>query len=456
MSAPRILIVDDSVTIRNVLSKRLKKMGVDLTEATNGQEGFFTAFGGEYDLIISDIDMPHMNGFEMCAKLKNTPKTSSIPVIMLSSRDKDEDIERGFKCGADAYMTKNSGPDELQSCMENVLRKSTFIKERRILVVEDNDSIREVVAGGLAKAGFQVASAENGLKALDHLNGDKPPDLIVCDLHMPEIDGMQLCKRLQDNPDWASIPLIVMSSDGDRAIMRRMLQVGASSFMIKPFNTEQLAITIEKLLSDQFQIILQEKERLKTEQSMMLGSITSLIQALEARDEYTRGHSEAVAEISVAMGKAMNFSHEELERLEIAARLHDLGKIGIRDAVLLKPGRLTDDEYAIIKTHPSIGGEILKPIPSMADIIPAVKFHHEKMDGSGYPDGLKGDQIPLWARIIAVGDVYHALTSNRPYRDPMPEDKVLSIINDSLGTHLCKDCAGVFLKLIDGKPMRWD
>ena len=150
----------------------------------------------------------------------------------------------------------------------------------------------------------------------------------------------------------------------------------------------------------------------------MLSSITSLIQALEARDVYTRGHSEAVAEIAVGMGRVMGFEDDELESLEIAARLHDLGKIGIPDSVLLKPGKLTVKEYEVIKTHPTIGAGILEPIPSMAPLIPAVMSHHERMDGKGYPQGLKGKDIPLWARIIAVGDIYHALTSNRPYRDP--------------------------------------
>jgi HD-GYP domain-containing protein (c-di-GMP phosphodiesterase class II) len=145
----------------------------------------------------------------------------------------------------------------------------------------------------------------------------------------------------------------------------------------------------------------------------------------------------------------MGMPAEQVESLEIAARLHDLGKIGIPDSVLLKPGKLTDEEYEIIKTHPTIGADILRPIPSLADLIPAVQSHHERLDGTGYPQGLKGDEIPLFARIIAVGDIYHALTSNRPYRAPMPEDRVLEIINDARGSHLCPECVDVFLQYLE-------
>lgn len=448
MSAPRILIVDDSIVIRKALTKQLEAIGAQVTLAKDGAEGLETARAGRYDLIISDVDMPRMIGLDMCEKLKGDPATRAVPIIILSSRDSEEDIERGFKVGADSYLSKSVGKDEFRERVQQFLRQVDFIRERLVLVADDSEYIRDHLAQGLADVGFQVAVAADGKEALAVLDGERKPDLVVCDMNMPGVDGLAVLQAMQVDPELRQIPYVAMSSDDSGGAMRRLMQHGAAAFLVKPFNVEQLVITAEKLLSDQFTILLAEKERLKTERSLMLSSITSLIQALEARDLYTRGHSEAVAEIAVGMGAAMGLDPVELEKLEIAARLHDLGKIGIPDNVLLKPGRLTDDEYTIIKTHPSIGAEILAPIPSMADLIPAVKFHHEKMDGSGYPEGLKGDQIPLWARMIAVGDVFHALTSNRPYREPMAEEKVLQIIRDARFTHLCPDCVSVFFTMM--------
>jgi HD-GYP domain-containing protein (c-di-GMP phosphodiesterase class II) len=143
----------------------------------------------------------------------------------------------------------------------------------------------------------------------------------------------------------------------------------------------------------------------------------------------------------------MGISQQEIELIRLGGKLHDLGKIGVVDSVLLKTGKLTDEEFSIIKRHPVIGAEILRPVPSLAPIIPIVLYHHERLDGKGYPEGLHGASIPLWARITAVGDTYHALTSDRPYRKGMPKEKALEIIQSVSGTQLCPDCVEVFIKM---------
>jgi putative two-component system response regulator len=239
-----------------------------------------------------------------------------------------------------------------------------------------------------------------------------------------------------------------MSSNDDRAIMRKMLQIGASAYLVKPFNLEQVVITIEKLLSDHFLLLLKEKEKIDAERRMMLASITSLIVALEARDHYTRGHSEAVAMLVTEMAVRMGMAQEDIDSISIAGRLHDVGKIGVPDSILLKPGRLSDAEFNLIKQHPVIGANILGSIQSLQHAIPSIRHHHEHFDGKGYPENLKGSQIPLWARMMAVADTYHALVSDRPYRDGMPKGKALQIITDVSGAQLCTDCVDVFLKMI--------
>jgi response regulator RpfG family c-di-GMP phosphodiesterase len=335
-----------------------------------------------------------MDGIELCQQLKTNPLTRGIPVIMVSAFDSNHDIDLGFQAGASAYLSKRDARQFLYDTIEKTLSKSTFQRKRLIMVVEDSRTVCQLVEEGLAQAGFQVVTAQHGKEALERLN-EKHPDLILSDLDMPEMDGFALCEAIQNDPKLASIPFMVMSTISGRGHMKRIIQQGAAGYIVKPFNLDELVIYIERLLSDQFQLLLKERERLDTERNLMLASITSLISALEARDAYTKGHSETVADILANVATRMGMSKQEIEVITIGGRLHDIGKIGIRDDILLKPGPLTDREYDIIKQHPVIGANILKPIPSLADIVPIVFLHHERMDGNGYPLGLKGTQIPL-------------------------------------------------------------
>jgi len=443
----RILIVDDSSIIRNGLRRELVKLGFEVTSADDGHQAFVAASGQHFDLIITDIEMPRMDGFKLCEQLKQTPATQSIPVVMLSSHDSDEVIEKGFKVGAAAFITKTNARQELRARIAEVLNRALFLRERLVLVVDDSKLVLAIARKGLVQAGFKVATAENGVRAVEFLKKNKP-DLIICDLHMPEMDGSQLCTALRSNSVWSGIPFVLMSTAGERGVIRRMLERGACGYIEKPFNVEQLVVMAEKLLSDHFQLLLKEKERLDTERSLMIASITSLVQALEARDVYTRGHSEMVADLSVAMATEMGFNDEDLQNMHMAARLHDLGKIGVRDDVLLKPGPLTSLEFSLIQRHPVIGADILGPIPSLKPIIPGVLYHHERMGGQGYPEGLKGSRIPLPARIIAVADTYDSITSERPYQAKTPKGKALQIIEDLSGSDLCTDCVGAFMRCI--------
>jgi len=179
----------------------------------------------------------------------------------------------------------------------------------------------------------------------------------------------------------------------------------------------------------------------------MLASITSLIEALEARDQYTRGHSESVADIVTRMAAHRQEDDAKQEILSIGGKLHDLGKIGVPDSILLKAGQLTAAEFAILQRHPSIGADILGSIPTLKEIIPVILHHHERFDGKGYPAGLKGEKIPLWARMTAVADTFHAITSDRPYRKGLSRDEAFQIIADNKGTQLCPECVDLFFDM---------
>ena len=451
MESPNVLIIDDSSFFRVQLARELKDIGALVSLAEDGQHGLDLALLQPFDLIISDIEMPRLDGFTLCKKLKENPNTRSTPIILLSSMDSEPDIDKGFRVGADAYVSKSEANTKLEETIRSVLKKAKFHQGHRILVVDDSISIRSIVRGELEKVGFRVVTAENGKKALIKIKS-QPPDLILSDINMPEMNGIELCKSVHADHGLSSIPFVIMSANDDRSIMRRMLSWGASAYLVKPFNLEQLVITIEKLLSDHYLLLLKEKERLDTERQMMLASISSLIVALEARDHYTRGHSEAVATLVSEMASHINLQSEEIESLTIAGRLHDLGKIGVPDRILLKPGRLTTEEFALIRQHPVMGATILGAIPSLKKEISAIRHHHERFDGTGYPDGLKGDKIPLWARMMAVADTYHALISDRPYRNGMAQDEALEIIHNVRGTQLCPECVDMLSVVIPDLP----
>ena len=447
MAVGRILVVDDSSMMRRALRTILEPLNVDVYEAVDGQMGLEMAFENKFDLIVTDVNMPNMDGVELCRRLKSETPTRGIPVVMVSSFDSDSDIEKGFQVGAAAYISKKEAQAYLFETIAKIMSKSTLHSRQTILVVDDSRTIRKIVEEGLAQSGFQVVTAINGKEALNIIKYTKP-DLILSDIDMPVMNGFEFCNAVHSSADFASIPFVVMSSNNDRAHMKRMLQYGAEAYIIKPFNTDQLVILVEKLLSDQFLLLLKEKERLDSEQSLMIASITSLVSALEARDSYTRGHSESVATIVSGMATLMGANHEEVDRLTIGGKLHDIGKIGVRDSVLLKPGALTDEEFSQIKVHPVVGAKILESIPSLTDIVSIVLCHHERLDGKGYPNGLKSKDIPQPARMTAVADTYNALTSDRPYRKGMPQEKALEIVKDAKGTQLCPDCVELFFKWI--------
>lgn len=440
----RILVVDDSSSALHALTRILAPLKAELVTARDGIEGKEAAQQRGFDLIVTDVFMPRMDGLALCRWLKGNPSTSRIPVIILSSLESDDDIERGFDVGADAYVPKSQAAGDLLASVGRVLDRSVSTKDRVLLVVDDSKSIRNHVGHDLGEEGFQVITAPNGKEALRMIESVKP-DLVLTDLMMPHMGGRELCRAIKRNEQWKDIPVVVMSSMSDTSNMKRMLQEGAAAFMVKPFNVNNLIQVIDRILSEQFRVMMVERDRLQAERELTLASITSLIRALEARDKYTMGHSESVTRIAMAIAERLGFTQEELTRLHIAGNLHDLGKIGVRDNVLLKPGRLTEEEYEHIKTHTTVVAEILDPLPGLEDILVAASSHHERWDGSGYPKGLVGEDIPLLGRILAVADVYDAMTADRVYRKGMDREKVRGIIVEGRDKQFDPQCVDAFL-----------
>lgn len=300
-----------------------------------------------------------------------------------------------------------------------------------IMVVDDDEEIRKILSSMLELEDYNVVVASGGNQALAMLEEHRL-DLILLDIMMPGKSGAELLPEvIARYPD---IAVIMITAITDPSAAVNCMKKGAYDYIIKPFNLNEVnrkvAQTLErrelklKVRRYQQSLELKVKHRTREIRDFFFNSITSLVYALEAKDSYTSRHSQKVTEISVAIARKMGLSEARIEKIRFGGLVHDVGKIGVKESVLNKPGILTQKEYQQIKLHPEIGGRILGPIDTDREILQIVRHHHENYDGSGYPDGLSGNQIPLGARIVAVADAYDAMTSNRPHRGAIGFEKV--------------------------------
>ncbi|MCK4993569.1 MAG: response regulator [Candidatus Omnitrophica bacterium] len=277
-----------------------------------------------------------------------------------------------------------------------------------ILVVDDEQAILDSFSKTFAQEGYQVIQAKNWGEAHLHIKRQQF-NIIIADVKLSDIEFSQMIENIKEENKYAYIIISAGFSDIDAAM--KSLRHGAHDYLSKPFDPADIVTTMRKIV---------DKQRLQVDNLQLFDTIKVLALALDARDHYTHGHSQQVTEYAVDIAREMELSFKEVDIIRDAGILHDIGKIGIADVILLKPGRLTDEEYTEIKKHPVIGKKILEPVHCLADKIPLIYHHHERIDGGGYPDGLEGDNIPLGARILAVADAYQAMTSDRPYRKALP------------------------------------
>jgi response regulator RpfG family c-di-GMP phosphodiesterase len=327
----------------------------------------------------------------------------------------------------------------------------------RILVVDDEGFIRALVRERLELAGYSVLEACDGKDALSKLGTDRF-SVLLTDIRMPEMDGIALLRELTAR--FSETAGIVMSAHAELDTAVAALKIGACDYITKPFNFDVLLITIENAIRKKalerelqdYQVNLEKKVKEQTDliNSMYVRSIDALIKALEAKDFYTRGHSQRVTMYSVAIGKAMRLEENQVEILRQASVLHDLGKIGVREEILNKPGRLTEEEFKEITLHPQVATRILQPIPFFRPLLPAILHHHERFDGKGYPEGLSGHDIPLESRIMGIADTFDAMTSTRAYRKALSLEAANSEISRCSGTQFDPEIVPFFLE-VQGK-----
>jgi putative two-component system response regulator len=275
-----------------------------------------------------------------------------------------------------------------------------------ILVADDQASNRELFNELLTAQGFKVVIAADGIEALDQLSR-VPIDLVLLDIMMPQLNGFEVCEKIKANPDTYLIPVILVTGLSDRENRIEGIRAGADDFLTRPVNCAELLARVRSLL----------KLKLRTDELERAESVLfSLARSIEGKDPYTHGHCERLAEYSSRLGRQLGLPEDHITALRRAGVVHDVGKVAVPDAILLKPGRLTEEEWKIMREHPAVGERICAPLKSFRLVLPIIRHHHEKLDGSGYPDGLRGDAIPVAARVLQIIDVYDALTTDRPYR----------------------------------------
>jgi len=323
----------------------------------------------------------------------------------------------------------------------------------RVLVVDDEEFLRSIVRERLEIAGYSVEEAPNGSEALAMLASGRRYDVLLTDIRMPVMNGITLLAEWgKRSPGTAGI---VMSANAELDTAVHALKMGACDYITKPFNFDVLLITIENALRkkdlerqlDDYRTNLEEKVKAQTDiiNSMYVRSIDAMIKALEAKDFYTRGHSQRVTLYSMAIATELTMTGQELENLHRASVLHDLGKIGVREAVLNKPGKLSEEEFSEIIRHPETAVRILEPIPFFRPLLPAILHHHERFDGKGYPARLAGRNIPLASRIMTIADTFDAMTSTRAYRKALPISDAVAEIRRCSGTQFDPDIVPAFL-----------
>lgn len=292
-----------------------------------------------------------------------------------------------------------------------------------VLVVDDDPSVRKTLARLLERQGFEVLTTGGGAAALELVRSEAP-DLVLLDVVMPGMGGLEVCRRLKGDPETRLIPVVLVTGLEGRSDRLAGIEAGADDFLSKPVDPAEMVARIRSLLR-----VKRYTDELERVESVLM----TLARTVEERDAYTRGHCDRLANMSAELGRRLGLATGQIVDLERGGYLHDIGKVVVPDAILNKPGPLTSQEWARVREHPVAGERICSELRSLRTVLPIIRHHHERLDGSGYPDGLAGDAVPMTARVLQVVDVYDALTTQRPYKPGLAVGDALQIMEDEVG-----------------------
>lgn len=322
-----------------------------------------------------------------------------------------------------------------------------------VIVVDDNLTNLKMAGYALSKKGMRVSALRSGQALLDYVRLNGSPDLILLDIMMPQMDGFETLRRLREQEAGKSeTPIIFLTADESEEAEMTGLTLGAMDFIRKPFLPDVLALRVRHIIDLnhlQQDLSLEVEKKTRENEALFLDVVSALTASIDAKDTYTNGHSSRVANYTREIARRFGYSPQKEKEIYMMALLHDVGKIGIPDAIINKPARLSDDEFAIIKTHTVMGARILSNIKKMPNLVTGARWHHERYDGKGYPDSLMRKEIPEEARIIAVADAYDAMTSRRSYRNALPQDVVRKELENGRGSQFDPVFADIMLAMMD-------
>ncbi|MEM8882773.1 MAG: HD domain-containing phosphohydrolase [Planctomycetota bacterium] len=448
----RILVVDDELQIAQLLSGVLQAEGYDVDYVTDGTDAVERLGSENYDLMLTDLRMPQMGGMELIEEARRIqPGVDSLIMTAFASTDT---AVSALRSGVTDYLRKPFGVDDVRSAVSKALQS----REERQEAEREKSTLSERLAHQEQDLQQSVADL-SFLHDLTRLIAEPNTPLRACLSAIARhfdcervvlIEGDRVIERVGaegDDPE-----LMELARASARAGLSRL---GAPGCIAAPAAHGAVAARRKSwFLRNDLRLIAiagrdlamaVENDRLRAEQRQSyLGIVATLIEAVEAKDRFNRGHSRRVAELARAFAERLELSDREVELIETGAKLHDIGKIGVPEEILNKPGRLTDDEFDVIKSHPVIGEQILRPLDFLAETRPIVRHHHERWDGGGYPDGLATEQIPRAAALLSIVDSYDAMTSNRPYREGLPKQRALEILEQGAGTQWDPELVSLF------------
>lgn len=459
------LVIDDNPIARLIMEDELEGAGLSVYLASTSQDGINQAIGKGPDLIVLDPSVSGFDGLRVISELKGSEHTRDIPVVAVMSADSRIPNHTSLKDFALKIFYKPFPNGKLGLFVSNYFSSEAGRKSSRILLVDDSSTIRAVTKYLLENQGHTVVTAEDGVKGWETLQKlASDIDMVITDINMPNMDGRQLVGLIREDPQFRLIPVVVSTTISEKESIKLLLNMGADDYIIKPFSSEEFIARIQshlrvktlygelvtanqRLAKFSETLELRVVERTDELNQSNLDAIYSLATAAEAKDEITGNHVYRIQRYSEVLALKMGLGDTLSAEIGYSSIMHDVGKISIPDEILKKPGKLTAEEFEIIKGHTIHAERILSGKPFYAMARTVARSHHEKWDGSGYPDGLRGENIPLPARIVAIADVFDALVTARPYKEAWPISKAIDEIVKCAGRHFDPDIADVWVAL---------
>ncbi|MBI5815336.1 MAG: response regulator [Nitrospinae bacterium] len=459
------LIIDDNSVSRMIIEDELESVGVAAISASVAKDGLAMARENPPSIIIIDPYIGGFDGVKLISDLKVMEITRDIPVVVVTGVDLGVHKENGLKSNTVKILPKPFSAGTLAEFITRTFEAEKSLKSFRILLVEDSSTIRAVTKYLLEKNGHSVIEAVDGVQGFEALKARHAEiDMIITDINMPNMDGRRLVELIRDDRKYQFIPIVVATTISEKENIKLLLNMGADDYIIKPFSSEEFVARIQSHLRvknlygelqtateklAKFNEVLERRVRERTAdlREANLDAIFSLATAAEAKDESTGNHVIRIQNFSATLAEKLGLPASVVEEIGYSSIMHDVGKISVPDDILKKPGALTSDEFDIMKTHTTHGERILpkKPFFEMARII--ARSHHEKWNGKGYPDRLAGEDIPLPARIVAVSDVFDALTNARPYKQAWPVEKANEELVKGSGSQFDPDLIEAWMEL---------